>query len=529
MRFILFSILSTVFLFTTSTYATPARDLLPEGQYFSFYMETNGTLSEVPLGEVRNQIYLTSFDESGEITVWHQWPNDLNHPQGSAGYLMDNGKALISGTQLADATLGPGGAGFPPGAHGELRILAADGRVLWAYNDLCEFDGEPTLPGSALSCLHHDLEPMPNGNILVSAYKKYFPDELAELGWDASQAVDSNAPYLWLDVVYELKPIYGRKALRRCDGAEYCTKIVWQWEVADHTGTGVGKIDLNAIDSTNPAIPALLRYDQTHINSISYNPLRDEILISSFGYNELWIIDHSVNKRQAKGPAGDLLYRWGNPNTYDCNGSTDAATCSRITLNQHDARWLYDEDIGNGRRIGHSLRNGGWRKANDYHNGPWAPGYQSWFNSQPRVLLHNNNTGPGLPLGNTQILELDLPTDGYGNYVLNSNEPYGPVAADVIYGPFVNAFASGVHFLPDGDLLVTLTAFKQVTRIDGDDDIAPDAPEKVLWSKLLPPGPPFFIGQVYKIPDSFEDTDRAIRKLRRQAGDLFYPRPHPEE
>jgi hypothetical protein len=59
-----------------------------------------------------------------------------------------------------------------------------------------------------------------------------------------------------------------------------------------------------------------------HMNSIDYNPTFDQIAMSVRGNSEVWIIDHSTTTAQAKGhtggkygKGGDLLYRYGNPET----------------------------------------------------------------------------------------------------------------------------------------------------------------------------------------------------------------------
>ena len=56
---------------------------------------------------------------------------------------------------------------------------------------------------------------------------------------------------------------------------------------------------------------------------MAYNAEWDQILLSVFEFNEIWIIDHSASPAQAaghqggrQGQGGDLLYRWGNPRAY---------------------------------------------------------------------------------------------------------------------------------------------------------------------------------------------------------------------
>ena len=53
---------------------------------------------------------------------------------------------------------------------------------------------------------------------------------------------------------------------------------------------------------------------------------------------EFYIIDHGTTSEEAAGPAGDLLYRWGNPQTYGRGDEED-----QVFFQQHDAHWLLDE------------------------------------------------------------------------------------------------------------------------------------------------------------------------------------------
>ncbi|MFA6681428.1 MAG: aryl-sulfate sulfotransferase [Sphaerochaeta sp.] len=102
--------------------------------------------------------------------------------------------------------------------------------------------------------------------------------------------------------------------------------IVWEWHVWDHlmqdhdialdnygdVAGNPGKINLNYFGSSD-------KVEWNHIYSIDYNAEKDQILLSSHSFNEIWIIDHHMSSEEAKSSRGDLLYRWGNP-AYDTKG-----------------------------------------------------------------------------------------------------------------------------------------------------------------------------------------------------------------
>ena len=69
--------------------------------------------------------------------------------------------------------------------------------------------------------------------------------------------------------------------------------------------------------------------DWMHINAVAYNADLDQIVLSSPNFCEIWIIDHSTTKDEAKGhtggrrgKGGDILYRWGNPRAFGSEQSS---------------------------------------------------------------------------------------------------------------------------------------------------------------------------------------------------------------
>lgn len=107
--------------------------------------------------------------------------------------------------------------------------------------------------------------------------------------------------------------------------------IIWEWWSFDHVvqdknpdwpNYGViadnpGKLNLNWG-------PGLAR-DHIHANSLDYNEQLDQIVVNASVQSEFWVIDHANtfipgdpegSIKLAAGPAGDIIYRWGNPSIY---------------------------------------------------------------------------------------------------------------------------------------------------------------------------------------------------------------------
>ncbi|MBT8036287.1 MAG: aryl-sulfate sulfotransferase [Verrucomicrobiae bacterium] len=323
--------------------------------------------------------------------VLHQWDNSgITSPETAPGYLTPNGhflRGIMSDSARTNS--------WPVGKWGKLQLVDWDGTVLW------EYDGS-----DATECFHHDAELLPNGNILVAAYHRYDPTTAgAEFGWNFPAQEK-----LYMDVIYELRP-------NLSDGS---TEIVWKWEWIDHVVQDLNpalpnyvdnisnhpeKFDLHYYDSSSVPLPILLG-SHSHIDSIDYNPLRDEILISSATYNEIYVIDHSTTIAEAesssggnRGKGGDILYRWGNPEAYDYGGGdTNLYGEWQWTDTQHDARWLCD---GSG-----------------------------------NITIHNNRSTtdskpPGQFNAHSQVQEIAVPYDGDG-YAYTTGAPFGPSAPTIL-------------------------------------------------------------------------------------------------
>ena len=246
----------------------------------------------------------------------NQWAHEYNI--GSTTHLLSNGNLLRASRAPQGWTTG-GGRG------GRIEEIAWDGDIVWRFRYV-----------DSLRTMHHDIVPMPNGNVLATVWELRSREDLLERGHDPATLTDS---VYWTEKIIEFKPIGPDSAA-----------IVWQWDAWDHmvqdfdaskrsygvVSENPQRIDINTGDGG----------DWLHINGMDYNPALDLIILSISFFSELWVIDHSTTTEEAAGTfggrmglGGDLLYRWGNPAMYKAGGPEDR----RLFFN-HSAEWI-DEGL----------------------------------------------------------------------------------------------------------------------------------------------------------------------------------------
>ena len=325
-------------------------------------------------------------------------------------YLIDNEGRLVHSWQTGGGLtpyLLPDGSVIRNGGGG-IRQLSWDGAPVW------EFD-PPVGQG------HHDIEPLPNGNVLMIVSETHTVAEAIAAGRDPALLVEGE---LRSDIIIEVEPT-----------GPMSGNVVWEWRpwdhlVQDHDSTkdnfGVVAdhpelIDINFFDYSEPLGAA----DWHHTNAVDYNEEFDQIVLSPRNLSELWVIDHSTTTEQAaghtggtSGAGGDLLYRWGNPQAYRAGDASD----QQFFL-QHDTQWIE----------------------------PGLPG-------EGNILVFNNgNTRPGESY--SSIEEIVPPVDGFGNYTLTPGQAYGPKAPTWTYAAanptdFYSYFISGAQRLPNSNTLI---------------------------------------------------------------------------
>ena len=132
---------------------------------------------------------------------------------------------------------------------------------------------------------------------------------------------------MWPESITEIAP----------EGSEGGT-VVWEWHAWDHLVQNVDaslphfgepadyphRLDVNYANVGGGGGPGSANSgDWMHANAVNYNPTLDQIAISARRFNEIWIIDHGTTTEEAAGRAGDLLYRYGNPEAYGRGDAED--------------------------------------------------------------------------------------------------------------------------------------------------------------------------------------------------------------
>ena len=404
----------------------------------------------------------------------HSW--DSEYGPGCTAYLLENGHLLRAGRlPMIEGTkriFGDGGNG------GIVEEFTWDGELIWSfkYSDMERLH-------------HHDIEILPNGNILMLAWERHTIQEAIDAGRHPGRLGSKG---LSTCHIIEVKPL-------ESGGGE----IVWEWHAWDHlvqqydstkanyggirehpelinlnpTDTGEYRSDeereqlqaLGYIDSgsdsapieeeTKPTASNSLRMqifyrDWNHTNSIDYNPALDQIILSVRSFHEIWIIDHSTTSAEAAGhtggrygKGGDLLYRWGNPEVYNAGTIED-----RQLFDQHDANWIE----------------------------PGLPG-------EGNILIFNN--GNKRPTGQySTVIEIVPPLEPDGSYALDADSVFGPVKPvwmypDPIEEDFYSGFASGAQRLPNGNTLICSATEGLLLEVTAD--------KEIVWKYISPFVPVF--------------------------------------
>ena len=197
--------------------------------------------------------------------IVHTWPSPYN--PGMHALLLENGN-LLRGGRLPE----PSPAKFG-GASGIVQEIDWNGKVVWEYRN-----------HTPNSVQHHTFCRMPNGNTFVLCWEKKTREEAIAKGRKPETVKEDG---IWPDYIQEVNR----------DG-----KVVWEWHVWDHLGTGPDQFDINFILPSKAGVMA--GADWTHFNVVEYIPETDQLILNSRNFGEFYLINHKT---------GAVEFRWGNP------------------------------------------------------------------------------------------------------------------------------------------------------------------------------------------------------------------------
>ncbi len=339
-------------------------------------------------------------------TVFKTWTFASSAKTAYSSYLMPGGILWRSVSNSGNQLMGGG-------MTGRVQKVDYSGTILWDFTY-----------SSSTYCLHHDICPLPNGNVLLISYDVKSAAQVTAAGGTFNGT-------MWSEKIMEVQPT----------GAS-TGNIVWEWKLWDHlvqnTNSSAANYQTSIVNH-----PELLNInyspqkDWIHMNGIDYNPMLDQIALSSHNINQWFIIDHSTTTAEAAshtggnaGKGGDFLYRYGNPSSYGATG----ATVLNVT---HDAHWIPEGVPNAGRLVGF------------------------------------NNRG----ISNTQssVDQIDIPLNGY-NYNLVAGSAYSPTIYTQRHA--CTGYSSNMgnsEQLPNGNMLVCLATAGVMYEID--------AAGNTLWSK----------------------------------------------
>ena len=144
--------------------------------------------------------YTTTYLINNEGRLIHSWEGD--YKPGNSVYLLENGHLLRTCT-VGNPIFTAGRTG------GRIQEVDWDGTLIWDY----QFS-------SNLFCQHHDVEILPNGNILLIAWELKTNNQVILAGRKPAFVTQDG---LWLDHIVEIQP-------NGLNGGD----VVWRWHIWDH-------------------------------------------------------------------------------------------------------------------------------------------------------------------------------------------------------------------------------------------------------------------------------------------------------
>ena len=369
-------------------------------------------------------------DNCGEKV--HTW--ESNYVPNASCYLMEDGTLVRTGRQGSSTTI---------------EMIDWDGNLIWSHS-IMQSHGRQ----------HHDIEVLPDGNILIIAWDLRTQAEVIQTG--GSTQLDT----IQSEQIVEIHP----------DLINGGATVVWEWKVWDHLiqdadnskdNFGVVAdhpelIDINYLDISTDA-------DWLHFNAVAYNADLDQIILGARDMNEIWIIDHSTTIAEAasstggnQGHGGDILYRYGNPEAYGQGTAAD----QKLFLHHHP-HWIED-----------GLTDAG------------------------KILVYNNRAGTPTNEDFSEINIIEPPVDANGGYIY-AGGAFGPATFDWTYraatpSNFFSHILSSAQRLPNGNTLICAGASGRFFEIDQNENIVWEYINPVDFAGVLAQGDPVVSNKVFR-------------------------------
>lgn len=304
---------------------------------------------------------------------------------------------------------------------------------------------------------HHDIEPLPNGNILCVVTDNYSDSAIIEEGRDSTRVEAT----FKLDKIVELQPVGTNNA-----------NVVWEWKVIDHLIQDFDSTKANfGVVEDHPELIDInfnngFDDDYTHFNAVDYNAQLDHVMITVRHLSELHVIDHSTTTAEAaghtggvSGKGGDLIWRWGNPAVYK-----QGSVLTKKLFFPHDGKWV-----------------------------------DSGYADEGKITVFNNG-------GDTSNIESAvhlLTPDFTNNAYTMSDAKFLPEtfewswSGSILGEVFYESKKSGTHALPNGNFMICENSLGQVSEINRNGDL--------LWVYRNPAG-----SQSYQQFDTILNLDNSI-------------------
>ena len=296
-------------------------------------------------------------------------------------------------------------------------------------------------------------------------------------------------------------------------------KIVWEWWFFDHVVqdldpakpnyVGAGKTIADYPGKLNLNLPGRpVRRDWLHCNSLDYNAESDQIVTNSV-QGEFYVIDHGAtfipgdpdgSIARAAGPAGDFLYRFGDPARY-AQGTPPAiaADWTKATSGQkqiggsHDIHWIAPGLPG----AGHFLV---------FNNGQYL------FETTPQSYVFEINgyldaqkqdAGKYVNPPDAGYYSWELPKDTQKAKKQMSNQIVWLYTSKSNQG-FFSHIGSSAQRLPNGNTLICADTEGHLFEVTADG--------KLMWEYINPVTKEF--GTLKVMPDAYPMTNSVFRAYR---------------